>query len=113
MRHPINAEPCKTPQEKTDAYAAAYVFSCPAGTPEESTVRAEARTDLTAERDCPTYHAVLDAVFTEEPATLDLHRQEHRKAAGADGLPVELLKFSGTSGVRAVTKLFNALYDIG
>lgn len=37
----------------------------------------------------------------------------NRKAAGLDGLPVELLKYSGAAGLSNLTHLFNVVYDSG
>lgn len=73
-------------------------------------MRAGVRSALTAERDHPTQHAVLDAAFTEDDTVaLGLCRLKTRKAAGADGLPVESLKSSSTRVFHALAKLFNAV----
>ena len=75
-------------------------------------MRATAGEAIRAERATPSAHATLDLPFTEEEVRACLWTLKNRKAAGRDGLPVELLKCSGAAGVCALTRLFNAVYQI-
>ena len=55
-------------------------------------MRDRAAVAITAERAEPTAHAVLEELFTETEIAVCLRQLKNRKAAGPDGLLVELLK---------------------
>ena len=55
----------------------------------------------------------LNDCITAEEVRRALARASSRKAPGHDGLPVELLKYSGQVGARWMVQLFNAVLDAG
>ena len=65
--------------------------------------------EIRAEHATPATHAALDLLFTEEEVRTCLKTLKENKAAGKEGLPVELLKCSGAVGVQALTRLLNAV----
>jgi hypothetical protein len=53
----------------------------------------------------------LEAPFCLEDVREALSRMGDHKAVGADGLPTELLKYSGPGGLQVLLLLFNLIHD--
>ena len=94
LQHPASAALCTMDSTRADAFAAfaaGVARRAPPRAPAEVDMRGRAARTIAAERASPTPHASLDAPFTAEEVELGLRRLKHRKAAGLDGLPAELL----------------------
>ena len=114
--HPDTAALCTSPPEQAGAFAA-FAATVARDTPPcddaERDLRVVARQAIDDERRDPGKCEALDAPFTVEEVDACVRSLKRRKAAGLDGLPVELLKCSGPAGKRMLTHLFNAVYDSG
>ena len=113
LRHPVSGETCTTDVAKAAALAAFAAEVARAPEPvaqEERASVARARAALAAEQACPGRDALgLGVEFTFDEVRDCLRSLKNHKAAGNDGIPAELLKYSGGTGVQVLTHLFNAI----
>ena len=99
LRHPDTDALCIDAAEKAEAlraYTANVASAREAASPEEAALRATARECIAAERTTPTPHGGrLDDVFDHHEVLSALSRLGNHIAADGDGMPAELLKYSG------------------
>ena len=113
LHHPETGASCTTDAAKAvvlAAFTAAIVWAHEPATQEESASVAPAHATLAAEWARPgrDAHGLGDEFPFDEVRGCRRSLKNH-KAAGCDGIPAELLKYSGGTGVRVLTRLFNAV----
>ena len=113
LRHPVSGATCTADATKAAAPAAfaAEVARAPApATQEERASVARAHAALAAELANPGHDALgLGVEFTFDEVRDCLRSLTNHKAAGNDGIPAEILKYSSGTGVRVLAHLFNAI----
>ena len=102
LRHPVSGDTCMTDAAKEAALAAFAAEVARAPEPvaqEERASVARARAALAAEQAHPGHDALgLGVGFTFDEVRDCLRSLKNHKAAGNDGIPAELLKYSGGTG---------------
>ena len=113
LRHPETGASFTTDEAKAAALAAftaAIARAREPATQEESASVARARAALAAERARPGHDAHgLGDDFTFDEVRGCMRSLKNHKAAGGDGIPSGVLKYSGGAGVQTLTHLFNAV----
>ena len=110
---PASGATCKTDAAKAAAlaaFAAAVARAPAAATQEEHASMARAHAALAAEQAYPGHgaHGLGDEVTFDEVRDC-LRSLKNHNATASDGIPAELLKYSGGTAVQVLTHLFNVI----
>ena len=113
LRHPETGASCTTDEAKAAALAAVTAAIARAREPatqEESASVSREHAALSAEWARPGQDAHgLGDEFTFDEVRGCMRSLKSHKAAGGDGIPAEVFKYSGGTGVQVLTHLFNAV----